>query len=430
MRAVESASQRVDIPSSPPRFHHELVTRLAPLDGGGEIPALRESVPFQFELLPGETLGSVLGGLGLEGAEAHRLGLELAEHVEVRRLKAGSRYAVNVAPQTGLQSFALAVDDDGRLTARRAEAEWEISWDPFERSVELGVAMGTLEGALETAVVEAGAPAAVTFRMAEALQWDLDFNRDLRLGDRFRVLFERVYLDGVYRGVGEVLAVQYENRGQLVEAYRFGDDGGLYDEEGRPLRKMFLRSPLPYSRVTSRFSHRRFHPVLKTYRPHYGVDYGAPVGTPVRVTASGSVRFAGWDRGGGKTVKVRHPNDYETMYLHLSRFAKGVSPGKRVAQGEIIGYVGSTGLSTGPHLDYRIKHRGGYINPLAMKSVPAEPIPQKDLPAFLAWRDAFRASLEQGNADPVLRAGFQGHSPRPEDPKDSLPPSSSSSVAR
>ncbi len=163
------------------------------------------------------------------------------------------------------------------------------------------------------------------------------------------------------------------------------------------MRKLFLRSPLRYSRVTSRFSHRRFHPVLKRYRPHYGVDYGAPRGTPVRVTASGTVTFAGWDRGGGKTVKVGHPGSYLTAYLHLSGFAKGVTKGRRVEQGKVIGYVGSTGLATGTHLDYRVQHRGHWINPLSLKSVPAKPIPEEQFREFMAWRDTLRNSLTSGS---------------------------------
>lgn len=166
------------------------------------------------------------------------------------------------------------------------------------------------------------------------------------------------------------------------------------------MRKMFLRSPLRYSRVTSRFSNRRFHPILKRYRPHHGVDYGAPAGTPARVTANGTVRFAGWDGGGGKTVKVRHPNGYLTAYLHLSRFGPGVRSGRRVSQGDIIGYVGSTGLATASHLDYRVQRNGRWIDPLSLRSIPADPVPTDKLPEFLAWRDRLRQSLFDGVPPP------------------------------
>ncbi len=174
-----------------------------------------------------------------------------------------------------------------------------------------------------------------------------------------------------FHGLGRVLALRYLQPRRTLEVFHYGDGDAYYDADGRPLEKMFLRAPLPYSRVTSPFSARRFHPVLKIARPHYGVDYGAPVGTPVRVTANGTVVSAGWDGGGGKTVKVRHANGFLTAYLHLSRFASGISAGARVSQGEVIAYVGATGLATGPHLDYRVQQNGRWIDPLSLKSVPA-----------------------------------------------------------
>ncbi len=181
--------------------------------------------------------------------------------------------------------------------------------------------------------------------------------------------------------------------------------GATTTPRGGPLRKLFLRSPLRYSRVTSGFSGRRFHPILKRYRPHHGVDYGAPTGTPVRVTANGVVRSVGWAGGGGKTIKVRHANGYLTAYLHLSRFAPGLRPGQRVLQGETIGYVGSTGLATAPHLDYRVQRDGRWINPLTLDNEPAEPVSDDRLADFLAWRDRLRESLA-GDAPPTdLAAG-------------------------
>jgi murein DD-endopeptidase MepM/ murein hydrolase activator NlpD len=236
--------------------------------------------------------------------------------------------------------------------------------------------------------------------MAEVLQWDLDFNRDLQPADRFEILYEEIFLDGAFESIGEILALRYDNAGRSHEAYRFGEPAGYYDGEGRPLRKLFLRSPLRYSRVTSRFSNRRFHPVLKRYRPHHGVDYGAPTGTPVRATASGTVVSAGWDGGGGRTVKLRHPNGYLTAYLHLSRFASGIRRGRRVSQGDTIGYVGATGLANGPHLDYRVQRSGRWINPLAMKVEPAPPIPAEQRAGFALRRDRLRQALTDGLLEP------------------------------
>ena len=294
-------------------------------------------VPLEFGFEPGQTIGQVLKGYGLEPWEAQGLIEELARHTDLRRLRPDDRYATVSGSDGAIEGFHLTLSGEGRVLA---------------------------------------------YEMADVLQWDLDFNRDLRLGDTFDVLYEVEFVDGVYESIGVIHALIYENAGRQMEAFRFGEDGGYYDAEGRPLKKLFLRSPMRYSRVTSGLSRRRFHPVLKTYRPHYGGDYGAPTGTPARVTSNGVVSFAGWDRGGGKTVKVRHPNNYLTAYLHLSRFAKGISPGRRVAQGDVIGYVGSTGLATGPHLDYRVQQNGKWINPLALKSDPAPPIPEERMPEF------------------------------------------------
>jgi murein DD-endopeptidase MepM/ murein hydrolase activator NlpD len=284
----------------------------------------------------------------------------------------------------------------------RAAGRWTTGWQPFQRSVEVRALRGELDGPLESSVRHAGGPNALAYRMAEILQWDLDFSRDLQKGDRFEVLYEEVLLEGKPHDVGQLLAVSYENDGRRHEAYRYGDSGVYYDGEGRPLKKMFLRSPLRYSRVTSNFTHRRFHPVLKIYRPHYGVDYGAPVGTPVQVTASGVVTFTGWDRGGGNVVKIRHAGGYVTAYLHLSRFAKGIRPGTRVRQGDIVAYSGATGLASGPHLDYRVQHNGQWIDPLSLKSVRDEPIPSTQLASFRAWRDDVRASIARGIVPPRL----------------------------
>lgn len=355
-------------------------------------------LPVEFSFRPGETLGQVLDGFGLEPSESQSLVSELSNHIDVRRLRPADRYAALVDREDRFQGFRLTIAGKGQVEAKRAGEGWQSSWRPFVEISETRVVTGTLDGFLESSIQSAGGEAVLAYVMADVLQWDLDFNRDLRMGDRFEILYERVYLDGEFHRVGSILALIYENDDRRLEAYRFGSDGGHYDGEGRPLRKLFLRSPLRYSRVTSGFSSRRFHPVLKQYRPHYGIDYGAPAGTPVRVTGSGVVQSAGWDRGGGKTVRVRHPNGYLTAYLHLSRFAEGIRSGKRVGQGEVIGYVGSTGLATAPHLDYRMQRDGRWMNPLTLKSKPGEPIPLEQLPEFESWRDLLRAGLQSGDS--------------------------------
>ncbi len=379
-------------PLAPTRAYTPLGSALdptaAPVGAGKAIPL---EVPFR----PGETLGEVLSTLELEPGDATALVAELAKHADLRRLRPQDRYAAVQDPANGLQLFELTLEGKGRAAVARRPGGWESEWRPFVQRREVRRVVGELEGTLEGSLRSAGAEPGVAYRMADVLQWDLDFTRDLRIGDRFEVLYEVVYLDGAYHSLGDVRAMRYETRGSVLEAYRFGagDRHGYYDGDGRPLRKMFLRSPMRYSRVTSRFSQRRFHPVLKKYRPHYGVDYGAPTGTPVRVTANGVVTSAGWSGGGGRTVKVRHPNGYVTAYLHLSRYANGVRTGARVSQGDVIGFVGSSGLATGPHLDYRIQKDGRWIDPLSLKSVPAEPVPESERPSYLVERDRLRRAL-------------------------------------
>jgi murein DD-endopeptidase MepM/ murein hydrolase activator NlpD len=350
-----------------------------------------EALPVMRRLGSGQTLGGVFDELGFDAHDAEAAVQASLEHLDPRRLRAGSRYSAWYTRDGDLTSVSFHLDGKGRLQLERSGDEWLGRMEPFDRRRVVRQASGSLSSSLTGAVVDAGAPAAVAYRMADVLQWDVDFNRDLRLGDRFDVVYEEVLVEGEFHQVGRVLALVLENGGRRLEAYEYAD--GYYDADGRPLRKLFLRSPLPYSRITSRFSHRRFHPVLKTYRPHYGVDYGAPAGTPVRATAAGVVKSAGWTKGGGKTVKLRHPNQFETQYLHLSRFADEVSSGRRVAQGDVIGFVGSTGLATAAHLDYRVRHRGKWLDPTSMGNEPAPAIAELERGDFLARRETLRADL-------------------------------------
>jgi len=355
-------------------------------------------------LARGETLSSLLTGAGLSAESAEWAARATARFVDLKQLKPGTRLAVRFDASSAIVAAELRIDGRGVVRLAAAGKDWTSLWDPFTRTVEIRSLRGELKGSFESSVVHAGGPEDLAYEVGEVLQWDLDFNRDLRAGDSFEVLYEEVYLDGLRHDLGKVVAVRYLNRGKPVEAYRFG--GAYYDGQGRPLQKMFLRSPIPYSRVTSGFSSHRFHPILKAIMPHYGVDYGAPIGTPARVTASGVVEFADWDGGGGRTVKVRHPNGFLTCYLHLSRFADGARPGRRVTQGDVIGYVGSSGLATGPHLDYRVQKNGAWIDPLSLKTVPSDPVPTTRIAEFRGECEAMRRSLAGGAAyQPAALAG-------------------------
>ncbi len=357
-----------------------------------ELPA-DVAVPVPARIRRGQTLSELLEGAGLSSLEADRLIDASSEWLDPRKLRAGDHYETLYASNGELMGLAFEIGGQGRVGMTREAGDWSSTYRPFSKTSRVKSVGGILDGSLESALAASEAPTALAMGLSKVLQWDLDFHRDLRRGDRFAIVFEEVILDGRPAGVGDILAVRYENRGRVFENYRYGESGH-YDQDGRPTRKLFLRSPLPYSRVTSGFSHSRLHPVTKRRVPHWGVDYGAPVGTPVRVTGNGTVASAGWSNGGGNTVMVRHANGYVTGYLHLSRFAGGLRAGSRVSQGDVIGYVGATGLATGPHLDYRVKHHDRWINPASLKSEPAPAIPEDELPLFHQRRDALRAQLD------------------------------------
>ncbi|MGE4132796.1 MAG: M23 family metallopeptidase, partial [Bdellovibrionales bacterium] len=223
----------------------------------------------------------------------------------------------------------------------------------------------------------------------------VDFSREVRVRDRWRLTVEQKLVRGRPIGWGSILAAEYENAGELHTAllYQDGESSGYYGLDGSNLRRMFLKSPIKFGRISSRFNRKRFHPVLKIRRPHLGVDYAAARGTPIRSVGDGTVLLAGWKGGGGRTVKIRHNSTYQTSYLHMSGFAKGIKRGTRVKQGQIIGYVGATGLATGPHLHFEFSVNGKVVDPLKAKFPTADPIPKTKIASFKAQISGLLATL-------------------------------------
>ncbi len=254
---------------------------------------------------------------------------------------------------------------------------------------------GGISSSLYQAMIDAGESASLIADYADIFGWEIDFFTETQPDDSFAVVVERKYADSVCIGNGAVLAARYWGHAGDFRAFRFTDPGGhtdYYDEQGRNLRKTFLRSPLHFSRITSYFGN-RYHPIRRIRCPHSGVDYAAPVGTPVSCVADGRVTFAGWRGGYGKLVEVKHDGGYVTRYGHLSRFAAGITVGAEVEQGRTIGHVGSTGQSTGPHLHYEVRLHGSAINPLRMDVPRAEPVQPGNLATFNALRDDLVADL-------------------------------------
>jgi murein DD-endopeptidase MepM/ murein hydrolase activator NlpD len=239
---------------------------------------------------------------------------------------------------------------------------------------------GSIESSLFEAGLTAGLTDKVVMEMAHIFGWDIDFALDLRKGDHFKLIYDEVFLDGNKIDDGNILAAEFTNRGKTFRAIRFADSKGwgrYYSPEGDSMRKTFNRTPVPLSRISSRFNPNRKHPVLKTNRPHRGVDYAAKTGTPILATGDGKIDFVGTKGGYGRTVILSHGGKYTTLYAHMSRYKKGIRSGKRVKQGQTIGYIGSSGLATGPHLHYEFRVHGVHRNPLTVKLPKAEALAKK-----------------------------------------------------
>lgn len=350
------------------------------------------------------TFAAMLAAHDLGGA-AHAFVEAVRPLFDPRALQVAHPYKLVYGIDGGFRRFEYHVDDDRylRVVSRPdSGARFEAALVDYEKEREQVAMRGVIDrenNSLTAAMDAGGGSIRLAMSMARVFAGEIDFNTELRPGDHFALLYERFVRDGVHVTHGDVLAATFHNDGRDLSAFRYaapGDAPEYFDAEGRSLKRQFLRSPLPFEpRITSRFSYRRLHPILGTHRAHLGVDYGAPTGTRVIAVARGRVEFAGRRGGSGNMVRLSHNNDYETYYLHLSRFAEGIRPGARVAQGQTIGYVGSTGLSTGPHLDYRIRKNGVFVNPLVeiRNTPPGEPVPPDRLPAFRALRDRLRAEL-------------------------------------
>ncbi len=330
------------------------------------------------------TLARLLAG-SLSPQQVQQL-VEAARPVhDLARLGVGQPWALATSADGALLAFSYGIDE--LRTLRVVREDLGLRSELHERRYETGVATvtGEIRSSLFEAVTAAGEQDQLALDLAEIFAWDVDFNTEIQKGDGFRLAVEKLSLDGRFVRYGRILAAEFRRGERALQAVRFdraGGEGGFYAPDGAPLRKAFLRSPLKFSRISSGFSRARFHPILGKYTPHLGVDYAAPTGTPVQAASTGLVVSAGWMGGYGNTVKLRHANGFETLYGHLSRL--DVRAGQRVAQGQRIGAVGSTGLSTGPHLDYRMLRDGAFVNPLRVQLPPAEPVPAAEREAFEA----------------------------------------------
>jgi murein DD-endopeptidase MepM/ murein hydrolase activator NlpD len=351
-----------------------------------EAPAAAPEVvpPIEVTLKRGETLEAALRRGGLERAEAAAVVIGLRGRVNMRRLAPGERLTVKPAAPEGAPEITWTRSPAERYEIRSTDGRWTVEAVRPDVETRVVAIAGEVRDSLFASVERLGETAGLTARLVSLFEWDFDFAADSLPGDRFRFLVEKRYVGDELLGYGDILVAQYASAGRpVLTSVAFEEAGSradYFDASGRSVKKMFLRAPLDFTRVTSGFSHARHHPILGGLRPHLAVDYGAPVGTPVRAVADGVVTMAGWDGGFGLSLSLRHARGYETMYNHLSRL--DVKRGDRVRQRQIIGRVGTTGLSTGPHLDYRVRKAGVFVNPLGEKFIPGAPVPAHRRDAF------------------------------------------------
>jgi len=371
-----------------------------------EPPALdfRTSFPTttrRIEIKPGDSLVAALTREGLDARAAGDVAERLARKgAELRKLRPRDELAVTWNFRHEPSVVRYAPSSWVHFIAAARPGSWEVTRAETEPRVRVEAVSGEVTRSLFEAIEAAGESPQLVLAMVDIFSSDFDFTADTRRGDRFRLLVEKRYAGDSFVNYGRILAAQYVSGGQTLSGVGFARAGdtrwAFYDREGRSLKKSFLKSPLEFSRITSGFTYARPHPILGGVRPHLAIDYAAPTGTPVRAVADGVVTAAGVDGGNGISVTLRHRSGFATMYNHLSKVAAGVRRGARVSQRDVIGYVGMTGLATGPHLDYRVSRHGQFVNPLSEKFIPGEPLAGADRTRFL---EHARVSLDRLAAD-------------------------------
>jgi murein DD-endopeptidase MepM/ murein hydrolase activator NlpD len=349
------------------------------------------------EIKKGETLFEIFKNHSLDIGELYKLRQASADVYGLKALNPGRSYRILLDDDEQVVSFVYGIDEDSTLnicrTGRGYRAE-KVTICYEKRVLRIG---GAIKGNL-IASLEGGADGLLlALKLSDIFAWDIDFNTDLRNSDSFKIVVEGLYRDGNFKRYGNILAAEFMNDGKVYRAYAFEQNGkiGYYDEIGTPLRKAFLKAPLSFRYVSSNFSRGRYHPILKITRPHHGLDYAAAAGTPVSAIGNGTVLFAGRRGDYGNLIILKHQNGYKTYYGHLSKIARGVRNGAKVGQGSIIGYVGATGLATGPHLHYEARIGDRPVNPTLIKAEPGIPIPKEMLAAFRELRDRM---------DPIITA--------------------------
>ena len=390
--------------------------------GGAALPQLDSLDCRSGKVRSGQFFSTLLTSLGLSASEAYDLSQACDSVFDVRTLRVGNTYSAyydrpsDVIPdghegRVGESVLRYLVYDRDRSSQIVFQCQPPYKTWVYEKpvTVERRYADVTISNSLWVDMVDAGVSPNLILSLSDIYAWTVDFF-GLQKGDRFRVLYDEKMCDGEVLSVDTVRYAVFTHNGSDLPSVMYDqkDGGNIYwNEKGESMRKAFLKAPLKFSRISSGFSYARRHPVTKKVRPHTGVDYAAPVGTPVMSIGDGVVTSVKHEGAGGKTVRIRHNSVYSTAYLHLSKYGKGIVPGKRVRQGEVIGYVGSTGRSTGPHLDFRVWKNGSPINPLKMDSPPAEPLKEAHKAEFERMHEKYKAQIDTIQARSVAQKLFE-----------------------
>jgi murein DD-endopeptidase MepM/ murein hydrolase activator NlpD len=337
-----------------------------------------------------ETLSDILLNLGIPANSMVGIIDEAKKVLDVRKIVVGNIYH-SFTNSDSINTLVYFVYE--KSPRRFVVFDLRDSINVYESEKEVFVKedlkSAVIEQSLYVSLMESDASPELAIKLSQIFAWQIDFYH-LQKGDNFKVIYEELFVDDNFFAIGQIKAAYFNHYGKEFYAIPFMQDSVFqyFDENGNSLRKAFLKAPLEFGRISSRYSKSRLHPVLKYRRPHLGVDYAAPVGTPIRTTGDGTVIDVGYNSGAGKFIKIRHNSVYTTMYLHMSKYAKGMNKGSRVSQGQVIGYVGSTGLATGPHLDYRFFINGSAVDPLKVELPPSHPIKQELKVSYEAQRDS------------------------------------------
>ncbi|MDX9722781.1 MAG: M23 family metallopeptidase [Myxococcota bacterium] len=350
-----------------------------------------------------QTIFVTLRNRGIAPARIHPLIEAMSTVFDFRRSKPGDQYEARLDLDGNLIEFRYQCSPEEIYLARLVGDRYVPERVEIPKETRRERVSGVITTSLFKGFSAIGEKGELAQAFMDLFVYDFDFGSDARPGDRFTVLVDKVYLDGAFYKYGKVLAAQYETPSQSLSAFYFGDDesGEFYDYDGRPLRRMFLKAPILNCKITSYFSKRRFHPILKRYRPHYGIDWACPTGTPILAAADGVVTFAAWKGGNGNLLVIEHDNGYVSLYAHLKNFARGIEKGSKVRQHQVVAYLGNTGISTGPHLHYGLRKDGVYVDPLAIEAERDPPLTGAKLKRFKEERDAALEELKTPAAPPA-----------------------------